>query len=263
MKFAKPLIEGILIQRYKRFFADVEYEIGSGTKKTTEKATIHVPNTGSLKAVIEKKPTEPQKCWFSLHHDPAKKLKGTLEVVQTVQGSWVGVNTSNPNKIVAEAFQNSIASGNSFLPEWKGYGFYKPEYKINDKSRLDGALLKSESDLEDAKSKKHFIEIKNTTYKTIINGKAHAQFPDAVTERGQKRLEEMRLLMKKGQQCEVIFTVQRTDVECFSPCKELDPAYAKLLYKAIDQGLIVSPLICEISREQVVLTNKKLKLVDY
>lgn len=263
MKFAQPLLEGILIQRYKRFFADVEYEVGSGAKKTMEKATIHVPNTGSLRAVIEKKPTEPQKCWFSLHNDPAKKLKGTLEAVQTPEGAWVGVNTSSPNKIVTEAIQNSIQSGKVFLPEWKGYGFYKPEFKINEKSRLDGALLKNESDLEDPKSKKHFIEIKNTTYKALINGRAHAQFPDAVTERGQKHLEEMMLLMKKGHKCEVIFTVQRTDVEYFSPCKELDPIYAKLLYKAIDCGLVVSPLICEISREQVVLTNKKLKLVDY
>lgn len=253
MKFKNKLHEGILVSRYKRFFADVELD--------GEKFTIHVPNTGSLKAVIEKTPKKPQKCWFSLHGDPAKKLKGTLEAVQTVEGSWVGVNTANPNKIVIEAIQNALKIGKPFLPHWKGYSYYKSEFKINDKSRLDGALLKKESDLEDSKSKKHFIEIKNTTYKTSVGTKSHAQFPDSVTERGQKHLEEMMLLMKKGHTCEVIFTVQRSDVDAFSPAAEIDEDYAKLLKKAMAQGLIVSPLIVEITRDEVKLTNKVLEIV--
>lgn len=251
MKFKDQLHEGILLQRYKRFFADVELD--------GEKYTIHVPNTGSLKAVIEKNPIAPQKCWFSLHGDLAKKLKGTLEAVQTLDGTWVGVNTANPNKIVNETIQSSIQSGKPFLPHWKGYTFYKSEFKINDKSRLDGVLLKNESDLQDPKSKKHFIEIKNTTFKSLIGKKSHAQFPDSVTERGQKHLEEMMLLMKKGHTCELIFTVQRSDVESFSPAAQIDKDYARLLIKALDQGLIVSPLIVNISKDEVKLTNKVLK----
>lgn len=252
MKFAKTLYEGILLQRYKRFFADVELR--------GEKYTIHVPNTGSLKTVIEKNPVKPQKCWFSLHGDETKKTKGTLEAVQTVDGTWVGVNTSNPNKIVTEAAKESIESKKPFLSHWKGYSFYKSEYKINDQSRLDGAFLVDESDLENLKSKKHFIEIKNTTYKSIIDGKSHAQFPDAVTERGQKHLVEMMKLMKHGHTCEIIFTVQRNDVEFFSPCADIDPDYAELFYKAIKEGLVVSPLVCDLSSSEIKLTNQKLKI---
>ena len=252
MKFSKKLHEGILLQRYKRFFADVKLD--------GEKLTIHVPNTGSLKTVIDKNPSTPQKCWFSLHGDETKKTNGTLEAVQTVEGAWVGVNTSNPNKIVTEAAQASIKSGTPFLAHWKGFSFYKPEYKINEKSRLDGAFLKSEADLENPKSKKHFIEIKNTTYRSVVGKIPHAQFPDAVTERGQKHLQEMMALMKQGHSCEIIFTVQRGDVEVFSPCEAIDPDYAKLLYQAQDQGLIISPLVCDISRESVQLTSRRLPL---
>ncbi len=252
MNFKSKLFEGILLDRYKRFFADVEY---SG-----EKITIHVPNTGSLKSVIEKKPTVPQKCWFSLHGDESKKLKGTLEAVQAVDGAWVGVNTSNPNRIVTEAANKSIDSGKPFLPHWQGFGFYKPEYKINKESRLDGAFLKSESDLENPKSKKHFIEIKNTTYRSVIGADAHAQFPDAVTERGQKHLIEMMKLIDEGHTCELIFAVQRNDVKYFSAAEQFDPAYAKLLEKAEKKGMIISALICEITRDHVVLTNQLLKL---
>ncbi len=251
MKFAKKLLEGVLLDRYKRFFADVELN--------GEKITIHVPNTGSLKSVIEKKPIKPQKCWFSLHGDETKKLKGTLEAVQTVEGTWVGVNTSNPNRIVTEAALNSIESGEPFLPHWRGFKYYKPEFKINDKSRLDGAFLKSENDLDDPKSKKHFIEIKNTTYKTVIDGKSYAQFPDAVTERGQKHITEMMSLLEQGHTCELIFAVQRIDVKYFSAAEQFDPMYADLLKKAQKKGLIVSPLICELSQFEILLTDQLLQ----
>lgn len=252
MKFQKKLYEGILFDRYKRFFADVELD--------GKKITIHVPNTGSLKSVIEKKPIKPQKCWFSLHGDESKKLKGTLEAVQTLDGTWVGVNTSNPNRIVTEAAQKSIESGKPFLPHWKGFGFYKPEYKINKESRLDGVFLKSAGDLENPKSKKHFIEIKNTTFQSVVDGKSQAQFPDAVTERGQKHLIEMMKLIDEGHACELIFAVQRNDVKYFSAAAQIDPEYAKLLAKAEKKGLIISPLICDVSRTEVVLTNQLLKV---
>ncbi len=245
MKFSKKLFEGILLFRYKRFFADVEYK--------GEKITIHVPNTGSLKSVIEKSPLKPQKCWFSLHEDPAKKLKGTLEAIQTTDGVWVGINTSNPNRIVTEAIKNSIESSAVFLPQWKKYQFYKSEYKINKETRLDGAFLDAENG-----NPIHYIEIKNTTYSSQ---KGHVEFPDAVTERGQKHLREMMSLMKQGFKCEIIYTVQRNDVKTFSPCKAMDPEYAKLFDQAVKQGLIVSPLAVSLNQSEIVLTNEVLKII--
>ena len=94
--FKSKLTEGVLLKRYKRFFADVEYTDIEKNKKI--QLTIHCPNTGSLKSVIEK--DLQHNCWFSLSDDPARKLKGTLEAVQSASGAWVGVNTSWPNKVV-------------------------------------------------------------------------------------------------------------------------------------------------------------------
>lgn len=254
MKFSKPLLEGTLLSRYKRFFADVEYH--------GEKYTIHVPNTGSLKSVIYKSAEKPQKVWFSLHGDPQKKLKGTLEAVQTPAGVWVGVNTSNPNRIVNEAIQ-----AKPFLAHWKKYDFYKPEFKISKETRLDGAFFNTEEDFNDFKENKkskvkaHFIEIKNTTY-VDDNKAALAQFPDAVTERGQKHLTEMMKLMKQGHQCEIIYTVQRPDTKSFSPCETHDPEYAKLFYKAMNEGLIVTPLKVFMDRNEIYLTTERLKVIQ-
>lgn len=259
MKFKEKLLEGVLISRYKRFFADVDYN--------GEKFTIHVPNTGSLKSVIDKDAKTPQKIWFSLHGDPNKKLKGTLEAVQTPTGVWVGVNTSNPNKIVTEAIQNSLKNKKSFVSHWKPYQFYKPEYKISAETRLDGAFFVNENDFSDykenkkSKSKAHFIEIKNTTYLPVGSKKQVVQFPDAVTERGQKHLVEMMNLIKQGHQCEIIYTVQRSDAEAFSACVEHDPEYAKLFEKAMKVGLIISPLVVSMDQNQIILTDKKLKII--
>jgi len=246
MKFKKKLLEGVLLQRYKRFFADIEYK--------GEKITIHVPNTGSLKGVIEK--NQQQKCWFSLHGDETKKLKGTLEAVQATNGTWVGVNTSNPNKIVSEAIQQGIDSGQSHFAHWSGYGFYKSECKISDETRLDGVLYKKAAEF-----KKHYIEIKNTTLADDFNGRRVALFPDAVTLRGQKHIFEMMRLIDQGHKAELIFTIQRNDVTAFSVAKDIDPAYAKLLKQAQKKGLIISPVLVAIDQTQIYLTKKILDFI--
>lgn len=251
MIFPQELLEGVLLQRYKRFFADVEYE---GVTYT-----IHVPNTGSMKGVIEKNLR--QKCWFSLHGDESKKLKGTLEAVQSPDGVWIGVNTSNPNRIVQEAVLNSLRDGSPHLPHWAEYGFYRPEYKISNETRLDGVFCARESDLQEAAAPKHFIEIKNTTMLNAVGEKKVAMFPDAVTERGQKHLKELMALMEQGHRAELIFTVQRDDAEAFAPAVHIDPEYARLFREAVAKGLIVSPLVVAIDRRQVRLTSRVLELI--
>ncbi len=259
MRHKVKLHEGILLSRYKRFFADIEYD--------GEKIIIHVPNTGSLKSVIEKDPKVPQKVWFSLHGDPEKKLKGTLEAIQATNGTWVGINTSNPNHIVTEAINDAIEKRKSFLPHWKDHGFYKSEYKISKETRLDGAFFKSEDAFKAIKKdpkaqvKIHFIEIKNTTYLPDGQKIRIVKFPDGVSERAQKHLREMMALMKQGHRCEIIYTVQRSDAEAFSPCEVMDPEYAKLFRQAVDAGLIVSPLIVDFDQVQMTLTTTQLKII--
>lgn len=253
MKFKEKLLEGVLLQRYKRFFADVEYK--------NEKYSIHVPNTGSLKGVIEK--NQKQKCWFSLHGDETKKLKGTLEAVQAVNGTWVGVNTSNPNKIVNEAIQLGLQNGKSHFKHWSEYGFYKSEFKISKETRLDGVFCKKETDLENNKIKKHYIEIKNTTLVEESDGRRLALFPDAVTERGQKHIREMMELMEQGHRAELIFTIQRDDVKAFAAAHDIDPEYARLLQRALQKGLIVSPVLVALDQKEVYLTNKVLDVAEW
>lgn len=233
MKFSKALEEGIFLKRWKRFFAEIEWR--------GERIVAHVANTGSMKGCHE----AGRPCRFSVSDDPKRKLKYSLEMIQVASGAWVGVNTSTPNKIVAEALEAKL------LPHWKDFSAVKAEYKVTPETRFDFACFKMRSD------KIHFIEVKNVT---LCEGDL-AQFPDAVTERGQKHLRELMRLVGEGHTAEVVFTVQHEAAERFSPAVDIDPDYATLYEEAATQGVRMTPLKVRLSRTEVVLEPAYLQKV--
>lgn len=240
MKYAQTLETGTFIKRYKRFFADIEWQ--------GQVITAHVANTGSMKGATE--PGRP--CLFSKNDDPSRKLKFSLQMVQATSGSWVGINTALPNQIVKERLEATI--GQKRVPEsfshWSSFHEVKPEYKISAESRLDFGLSLNGSD------KRHFIEVKNVTL--AENGVA--QFPDAVTERGQKHLRDLMRLMEEGHTAEIVFTIQRQDCHTFSPADSIDPEYGRLLREAASKGLRISPFVVDLSPQEVNLSETKLPL---
>jgi sugar fermentation stimulation protein A len=233
MDWSKKLLEGKFIKRYKRFFADIELE--------GKVVVAHVANTGSLKTAL--RPESGQKCLLSVSDNPERKLKYSLEAVESLGGSWIGVNTSHPNKLAKEAFENAT------LKHWKKFNRLQSEVKISPETRLD--LL-----LEDKAGKKHYVEIKNVTMKT----EKAAQFPDSVTERGQKHLRELMKLTKEGHTAEILFTVQRDDCEHFSPAEHIDPEYGRLLREADKAGVRISVFVVQVLPTKIILTNKSLKV---
>lgn len=230
MIFDPILSEGRLIKRYKRFFADVETPKGI--------LTLHVPNTGSLKGCLD--PQNP--VLYSISTDPKRKLKGTLQFIQT-KTSWVGVNTSLPNALVEELWKERP------LKHWSKFKAARREVKINPKSRIDLMLAQSEKDLEE-RQHCHFIEVKNVTMAQTTSSETQALFPDAVTERGQKHLIELMNLIDEGHTAEIFFVIQRTDCTEFAPCREIDPKYADLLKQAQEAGVKISAHSCVIDKKK-------------
>ena len=92
MKFKERLLQGKLIKRYKRFFADIEYK--------NKIITAHCPNSGSMMGLLNNS----NKVWFSVSDNPNRKLKYTLEIIE-VDKKKVGINTLLSNKIVLEALR--------------------------------------------------------------------------------------------------------------------------------------------------------------
>ena len=239
MQYSGKLLEGTFLKRYKRFFADVELN--------GQTVVAHVPNTGSMKGVNNPGTL----CLVSESTNPERKLKFTLEMIKAPSGSWVGVNTATPNTVVKEAVLSVIEKGQTneaSFAHWAAFQEAKPEYKISAETRLDFALKKKDS------QHMHFIEVKNVT----LGEDGVAKFPDAVTERGQKHLRELMALMEQGHTAELVFTVQRSDCKAFAPADDIDPEYGKLLREAHSKGMMISPLIVDLSPTQVSLSGTKL-----
>ena len=208
------LIPGTLIQRYKRFLADVRLEDGSIV-------TAHTTNTGSMKTCWE----PGDRVLLERAANPDRKLKFTWLAVER-PGGWVGVETGMPNRVVAEAARRDA------LPGLAGLHSVRTEVKYGaENSRIDVVAL-------DGAGRQVFIEVKNTTLK---DGD-WALFPDAVTERGTKHLRELQAMVREGHRAAIAFFVHRADVDRFDAAREIDPAYAAELDRAAETGVAILPL---------------------
>jgi sugar fermentation stimulation protein A len=228
MKFKTKLIEGKFLKRYKRFFADIDIGIES-----PEIVVAHNVNTGSMKTCIG----ENWKSLISFHDSPTRKLKYTFEMIHNGK-SWIGINTSLTNSLAAEAILNGT------IVELQGYKNLKPEAKIGD-SRIDILLSNDESDL-------CYVEVKNVT---MVEDQ-FALFPDAVTERGQKHLNELMNLKSQGIRAVMLFVVQREDCHTFKVENEIDKKYSELLKKSILNGVEILVYQCSLTSSEIKIIKK-------
>jgi sugar fermentation stimulation protein A len=225
MDFQHKLIHGTLIKRYKRFLADVLLDDGT-------KVTAHCTNSGSMKSCLE----NGAEVYLSPVNGTKRKTKYTWEMIK-INGGWVGINTSNPNRLAFEALKNGE------IPGLEGYHTIKREVKFGD-SRFD---LYAEND-----TGKCFAEVKNVTLK---EGK-YALFPDAVTARGQKHLKTLVDVKKQRIRAVMIYIIQRSDVKVFAPAVEIDPDYARALKEAVSSGVEIIALQAEVTPEAINLTRQ-------
>ena len=228
MNFKNKLISGELVKRYKRFFVDVKID-----NKTV---TAHCPNTGSMIGLLEKG----NKVWLSKTDNPKRKLKYTLQVIES-NGSKVGVNTHLTNKIALDAIYKSK------IQKFKNYNFVKQEINFGNNTRFDLLLIK--------KNKKIFIEVKNVT---LSRQKGIAEFPDAITLRGQKHIQELLKAKKQGYNIYLLFVIQRDDCNELKIAKDIDPKYCELLTKAVKKNLNILCYDCKFSTKGIKL-NRKIK----
>ncbi len=221
------LLPGTLLKRYQRFLADVRL-------KNDAVVTAHCPNTGSMQGCCQ----SGRPVFLSMHNNPKRKLKYTWELIK-MPDSLVGINTLVPNRLVAKA----IAAG--LIEELSGYENILREVKIGNHSRID-LLLSKES------GNRCFVEIKNCTL--VSDGVAY--FPDAVTSRGLKHLQELQKLVSNGCRCVMFYFIQRMDAREFSPADHIDALYAKTLREVVKKGVEIVAYDVDIDLKGIRLRNK-------
>lgn len=206
MKLPAPLIEGVLLRRYKRFFTDIQLADGAVV-------TAHTPNTGSMQQCA----VPGHRVLISKSADPKRKLRYTLELIR-VGDYWVDTHTQRTNRLVEEALCNGWIEG---LSDYR----VTPEQRFGE-SRIDFLL-------ENVKGKV-LVEVKNVT---LCCAEHVACFPDAVTTRGQKHLRELLAAKRHGYRAVIFFLVQRGEVTTFSPADTIDPEYGRLLREVVAGGV--------------------------
>lgn len=227
MKFATPLQRGRLLQRYKRFLADVTLDSGATVTATC-------PNTGSMIGL-----TAPGAIvWLSTSDSPTRKYKHIWELVEADLGngpSLVGINTSHPNRLVADA----IEAGR--LAPLEGYPTLKREQKYGKNSRIDILLSCPTRGLA-------YVEVKNVH---MMRRHGRAEFPDSVTERGAKHLVELADMVREGHRAVMVFLIQRGDARSLSLAGDIDPGYVAAYERAAAAGVEMLALTCKVTTEAI------------
>jgi sugar fermentation stimulation protein A len=226
MNFPSRLIRGTLVQRYKRFLADVRLRNG-------EVVTVHCTNTGSMLGCM----TPGSAVLISRSPNLNRKLAYTWEMIR-IKDAWVGINTMHPNRLVADA----VAAG--MISELHGYEAVRREVKVSAHSRLD-LCLRCDIGL-------CYVEVKNVT----VSFAGAAAFPDAVSKRATKHLKELMRLKRKGHRAVVVFVIQRGDCDHFRPADEIDPEYGRWLRRAVKAGVEILPYVAKVTPKGILLAAK-------
>jgi sugar fermentation stimulation protein A len=232
MRFAEPLLEGRLIQRYKRFLADIELTTG-------EIVTAHCANPGAMLGLKE----PGSRVLLSRANNPKRKLAYNWELVDVAAGGGpnqlIGINTSRPNLLVAEALREGK------LQAFSGYDRVRPEVKYGRNSRVDFLLEKDGTPA-------CYLEVKNCH---LMREPRFAEFPDCVAARSAKHLYELADMADAGFRAALIYVIQM-DADRFDVARDIDPAYDRAFKHALSHGVETFAYACRITREEVTIDRE-------
>ena len=209
MNYARPLIRATLIRRYKRFLADVTLSDGS-------MATAHCANPGAMTGLAE----AGTRVWLEPNDDPKRKLRYSWKLAE-IGGALVGIDTALPNKVVGAALRARA------VPALAAYQTVRAEVKYGEASRVD--FLLTGAGLPDC-----YVEVKSAN---LCREAGLVEFPDTVTKRGARHMEELAAMVARGHRAVVLYLVQRTDCCAFAVAADIDSTYAAAFQAAQNAGV--------------------------
>jgi sugar fermentation stimulation protein A len=232
MRFSSELVPATLLRRYKRFLADVELVDGSVT-------TVHVANPGGMIGLQ----APGSRVWLSRSPNAKRKLPYSWELVEVDFGrgpELVGVNTAHPNTLVAEA----LAAG--IVPELAGYASIRREVGYG--AGAFGGASRIDFLLEGEGRPPCYLEIKNVH---LMRRPGLAEFPDSVTARGVRHLDELAAMAAAGARAVMLYVVQIGSAETFSLARDIDPVYGRAFDRARAAGVEALAWRCRLTPQGI------------
>jgi len=231
MNFTEPLIPATLVKRYKRFLADVVLPSG-------EEITAHVANPGAMIGLA----APGSRVWLSKSSNAKRKLPYSWELVEVDFGAGpelIGINTAHPNLLVAEAIAANA------IPELAGYTAHRREVKYGRNSRVDFLL-------EASGRPPCYVEVKNVH---LMRRAVLAEFPDSVTARGAKHLDELAAVAAAGARAVMLFLIQIGSAARFALARDIDPTYGAAFDRARAAGVEAFAYRCLIEHKAITVTG--------
>ncbi len=225
MKIEGRWVEGRFLARDNRFRATVEVD--------GRQAWAHLPNSGRLGEIL----VPGRRTMLIERHGEGRRTAYDLALVQ-FEGHWVSVDARLPNELV----QVTWRSGG--LPSLAGYTTLKREVAFG-ASRLD-FLLEADG------RRPCLMEVKSVTL--VVDGLAC--FPDAVTARGRRHVNELADALAAGYRAVMCFLVQREDALGLRPHDESDPGFGQALRDASRRGVEVQAYGCRVQPGDITIDRR-------
>ena len=219
-----PLAEARLVERPNRFLVRA--------RRRGEVLEAHLPNPGRLEELM----VPGRRLRLRPAEGGGRKTDWTAVLVETPEGGgWVSLDTTLPNRLVSRALRRG------WLEELAGWELGGAEVTLGS-SRLDFVL-------EDG-PRRLALEVKSVS---LVRDRV-GRFPDAVTARGTRHVEELTgIAGREGWRAAVLFVAQRTDVDRVVADAGIDPDFAEALQTAREAGVRTMARRCRIDESAVEL----------
>jgi len=238
---AMPLLTGRLVQRYKRFFADVIPDDSS----TSTPIVLHCPNTGAMTGLLSSN----ARVKYQLvppHLQAKRKTRGTLLAIEVNVGGrhhWVGVNTLEANRIarnwLEQCSQQVRFNIQTITPEVP----LRRLIEQLDLQQLDPAQFSTRVDFVVTQSTTRLllVEVKSVTLYDQVQDCGY--FPDATSTRAHRQLQQLMALRKQGLGVMLLYVSQHPAIQTIHAAAHIDVRYAELVQQAKACGVIVESLL--------------------
>ena len=228
MRYEPALRFGIWVRRYKRFFVDVCTDAG-------ESMTLHCANTGAMTGCS----APGCRVAFQVSTNPARKLAGTLELVRSGP-HWIGVHPARANKLVGEAIDSGV------IAPLAAFRVSRAEVRVpGSRSRFDLEL--------DSAGGRCVVEVKSASW---VEADGTARFPDAVSTRALRHVEELTVMAARQERVALVFCVQHEGAQRFAPADSVQPQYGRALQQAARAGVELYAYATQIDTQRIALTRR-------